>query len=927
MQRFVTKVLPRSGFYCAARLNPSGGFIHRFFDNVESLCNHITAMDGQGHTMYFAQASFLTNENRKQVNVQHLRSFFFDIDCGPEKPYLTQKDGAVALQEFVRAADLPMPSIVNSGNGLYAYWHLTEDVAPDKWGVVARALKHVATSLNFKIDPVRTADTASVLRPVGSHNRKNVVKDVKLLYEADELPLQRFIDLLSLAAAKQKAPMRGLTPPRSAGKGINDEFTSGIEGPEYSLLQIADRCAQIREVRDRNGDVPEPVWYGFIGLARFTLEGKDEEIILDWSSGHPDYSESATRAKILHHEESGVGPTTCVKFGGDNPQGCVGCKYADKIKSPIVLGKPDPEAIAVPKEEAELLPHRYKRTTDGLFVNDEGVLIKFYPCDLYTEKIAYDHSLGYETVTIRHRLPVTGEYKEFALRASLIHDKKQLLMTLGDNHVQVSGGESRNIMCAYIDDCMAALRSRRRLSTLYSQMGWRHDGVENVFVLGESVYRPGCEPELAGFARSLPPVARAFTTQGSLEEWRRGTSNLGLPGMEPLAFAFLAGAFGAPLLKFTGYAGAMVALVGKSGIGKTLLGEWIMSVYGDPQRLIMLKDDTRNALVSRLGVYGSLPVYIDEISNIEAQDLSDLVYRVTQGRDKARLNRNAVEKEGINSWNTIAVCSSNHSLIDKLSSYKSDASAEINRIMEIGVRAVDTFGRDTATQTLRTFRENFGVAGPVYARYLTEHQEHHLAKLDAVGRMLDERAGARPDERFWSAVASCAIYGGLIASRLGIINFSVTPIIDWLVDTISGLRSDKQELVVSETDTLGQFLDEHSVNALVTSNNSEKLCSIIREPRGRLIYRINTDTHRLFISRAEIKTWAHKKFVSYSELRRNLEDIGALVTTDKRAVLGAKTYIGGTQQPCWEIDLTCPSLGRTVVGIVKQIETGKTAVG
>src|SRR6185369_556202 len=112
--------------------------------------------------------------------------------------------------------------------------------------------------------------------------------------------------------------------------------------------------------------------------------------------------------------------------------------------------------------------------------------------------------------------------------------------------------------------------------------------------------------EVTGFAQNIPEVAKAFHAKGELAAWTRATRIFSLPGMEPLAFAFLAGAFGAPLMRFTGFAGAVVALVGPSGIGKTLVGEWVLSAYGDPEKLKLLKNDTVNASVSRLGLYGSL---------------------------------------------------------------------------------------------------------------------------------------------------------------------------------------------------------------------------------------------------------------------------------------------------------------------------------
>lgn len=923
---FLTQLLPTKGLYCAAQLASSGGFIHKFFDTTEALITHLETQDKAGHTVYVAQASYKTSDSRKTENASYVRNFFFDCDCGldkfeqtPDKAYPTQRDGLEAIKLFAQALKLPLPSVVNSGNGLYAHWLIDEDIPADKWKALATILKKVATASGFKQDPSRTSDTSSVLRPPGSTNRKKgVEKLVRLGHLSAPLPLQTFITALEAAAKRLKVEATTLQVP-SQFKGLNDEFTSGAEGPPSSLLIVADKCAQVRKVRDTLGNVDEPTWYNFIGMARFTTEGKDGDILHQWSSGHADYTQEATNRKIIQHELAGYGPTTCAKFGADNPSGCVACPHANSIKSPILLGRPDPVALVT--EEEDLTPEGFRRSEEGLFYDDEGKWHRFYPYDLFVANIANDATLGYEVATIRHQMAFSKEYKQFSVRASLLHDPKALLMSLADNHVQTTGGDTRKQMLNYIDNAMSQMRKNRRLASLHSQMGWKDENGEQTFILGEQIFRKNDEPEVTGFAKNVPEAGRAFHPYGDLEEWKATTRYMSLPGMEPFAFAFLAGAFGAPLVKFTGYAGAMVALIGDSGIGKTLLGEWIMSVYGDSQKLILLKDDTRNFLVQRLGLYGSLPLYIDEISNIEGQELSDLVYKITQGRDKGRLSRSGTERAMINAWSTIAVASSNHSLVDKLSALKTDASAEMNRILEIDAFAVKGFDRRESTEVYHTFRANYGLAGPVFIDYVTNHQDVHRDKIDMIVRALDVSTDARPEERFWSAVAGAAIYGGLIAKSLGLINFDIAPIIAWVKKHLVSARKNKIEMVTNYTDLLGQFLDAHSAGAIVTThNNPKEVVAIIREPRSALIYRVNEDTKRLYISRHALKAYLEKTYGSYTKLKKELERCGALLDTNKRKVLGGGTYFGGSQQPVWEIDLDCVELGRKTLSLVKALE-------
>ena len=927
---FLEKILPSQGLYCSAQAVPGGGFIHKYFNSIDGLVEQIERQDRAGHTMYVAQATYKTPESRKTANASHLRNFFFDVDCGqakfeqtPDKAYPTQRDGVDAIKAFAAEMGLPRPSIVVSGYGLYAHWAIDEDIEVDKWRSLAKILKEVATKAGFKQDPSRTSDASSVLRPVGTTNRKKAEERlVQLAYNAEPITLKTFTDALNAAAAKHKVLALPLQLPQQF-KGLNDDFTSGITGPPSSIYRVADHCAQVRKVRDTLGNVDEPLWYAFLQLGNFTEEGKQIWILHEWSKGHPDYTSENTLKKINQLlKQPNIGPTTCERFGSENPTGCIGCEYANKIKTPLVLGREEAPSVATEEEEA-VLPTGFKRTDQGMLFSEDGtVWHKFYPYDIYITSISFDSTLGYEVATVRHKLPISDTYAQFTVRSALMHDPKSMLMCLADNHVQTTGGEARKQMINYIDAAMAQMRAKRKLTDLHSQMGWHEIDGQQSFVLGEQLITKDAEQQTIGFAKNVPDAARAFCAKGELTIWKGGTKYLGLRGMEPFAVSFLAAAFGAPLFKFTGFAGALVALIGDSGIGKTVLGGLIMSVYGNPEKLVLLKDDTKNFLVQRLGLYGSLPLYVDEVSNIEGQDLSELVYKITQGRDKGRLGRSGQERAVINSWNTVALVSSNHSLIDKLSTLKADASAEINRIMEIEVSAIPEFGREEATAMRRAYTENYGVSGAIYLQYLADHQDQHRDKIDAIIKALDASTGSSPDERYWSALGGCMIYSGLIAKKLGLIDFEIAPLIPWIKQHILTAREVKSDSVVNYSDYLGQFLDANMRGVLVVTGVSgkEHQVSEKRLPTGNLVARLEDDTQRLFVSRAVLKEYLERHYGSYSKLKTTLEKCGALIDSNKRKVLGAGTIFSGSQQPVWEIDLTCRALGNRALHIVRKIE-------
>lgn len=367
---FYNQLLPSKGLLCLAIPNPKGqGFKHKFYSDIAGLMEAMHAHDEAGMTVYFAQASFNTSENRKGTNVCAVRSIWMDIDCGKGKPYATQREAAEDLIRFCTEVGLPMPTVVNSGNGLYAHWALTYDIMPDQWKGTTEILKRVTVAHNFHDDPMRTADIASVLRPAGSHNRKDPNEPKRVVHGTIQPPVDfiTFAAIIAEAAKKKKLAHNALLPPKK--QDINAEFLTGMDnGPPSSGAIVADHCGQLRMMKDTLGDIPEPLWYACIGVLRHCSEG--EELIQTWSAGHPDYDPEETTKKIAQHV---LPPTTCAYFGGINSSGCIGCKHASKVKSPIVLGRAKQKLDDSTDRnlKSKMLDSVLELTEDMVFFHDE----------------------------------------------------------------------------------------------------------------------------------------------------------------------------------------------------------------------------------------------------------------------------------------------------------------------------------------------------------------------------------------------------------------------------------------------------------------------------------------------------------------------------------------------------------------------------
>jgi hypothetical protein len=900
------EMLPSEGWICVAK-KLDKGFKHTFFQVLEEAEAYALQEDRNGYEIYLAQSSFKTKENRRQDNVQAVRSFWLDIDCGEGKPYDTQGDGALAVKVFCQKTGLPLPTVTNSGNGLYAHWILTEDITPQQWQEAAEKLKRLCGALGLQADGTRTADSASVLRPEGTRNKKKEPKEVKIISEGTEVSFEDFYRIVSEKCAELKVEVKTQQTP------INADFLLPVqEGPPSDAGRMKIKCAQVRYIAEKQAEIPEPLWYAMVGLTRLCMDGS--VWVHDWSCQHPEYSEEETNSKIAQLEEKGIGPTTCAKFESLNPTGCVGCPHKGKVSSPIQLGK---EYTQVEPTVTVDLPKGFKFTKHGLvFTGGEDEDLLFYDQELYITDLAWDESLGYEVATVKHFLPFEG-WKEFRFRSALTNDPKSLHMALADNHVKVVGGERKKAMLNYIESFLSKIQRARKMAQLVCQMGWKEDGR---FVLGKNVILPTGEAQAVDLAKSVPQSIEAFHTAGSLQAWVDSTHILDAhPDLLPLAFAFCAGAFGAPLMKFTGHSGAMVSMVGPSGVGKTLIGTWMLSTYGKPDRLMMLKDDTKNSLISRLGAYGNLPLYIDEITNIDSEELSELAYRITQGRDKARLNRNATERSINNQWQTLAVVSSNSSVVDKLSALKQDASPELNRVLEFTIPPSKFLDRGIATDLYRVVTENYGHAGVEYIKYLVAHRDAHQGQIDKTVRLIDEKTEAKNEERYWSAIAGATLYGAVIAKKIGILNLDVRALTEWVIEMIQSTRSTKKVVTNDPIDSLGQMLDDFSSNRLTVNNVDH----VVTAPHGPLFVRVEVDNDYIFISRGKVRDWCQRNHASYTTMQKDLMRSGVLVEHDKRKTLGAKTEWAGAPQPCWVLNLKHPDLVLYQMQVIKEVKEAR----
>jgi hypothetical protein len=399
---FLRAVLPDQGVYIlASRVPGEKGMQHHHFAAIADLAAKAQALDDEGRDVFFAVASYrcaaAESLRRTQANAAQTKSFWLDIDCGPDKAakgdgYATIEHAEAALPTFCDTHGLPQPAVVRSGGGLHCYWLLKESISKETWQAVANKIKTLAREGNSPLlaDPARTADIASLLRPVGTINRKPERNSAPVTLVRTMVPISfaSFQSLIETAHAKL-FPGRAWGARQQLAPAPSATMQAILSAPSAFPLadagKIVAACPNIREAVTNQAQVSEPWWRALIGVAKFCEEG--DVVAHAWSSEHPKYDPATTQAKLSSWK--GTGAATCDLLRDQKPELCAGCLHNGIINSPIVLGYagiaaptcawPDPKSIEEPLPpvapfDYNLLPDKFRA-----YVQDQAELMQAEP--------------------------------------------------------------------------------------------------------------------------------------------------------------------------------------------------------------------------------------------------------------------------------------------------------------------------------------------------------------------------------------------------------------------------------------------------------------------------------------------------------------------------------------------------------------------
>ena len=892
-----------------------------FFKRNEEAEEFVLDYDGRGAWVYHATGTYQDSSSRKASNVHRLMCHWIDLDAGPSKPYPTAEDAYSALVRFVNEVELPTPLVVSSGRGFHVYWPFDRDITPEQWLPTASYLRTACELAGFHPDHSRTCDTASLLRPVGTHHWGHdghplvtcgpVVDSVghgdihdALAAYISRQATKRIDGQLHSSGAKAFGKI-GDELGRNAVAIYQDQPTSGEKA--------ARECAQLGHIRDTKGNVPEPLWYA--GFCVFARCDDGAELSHNWSTGHPSYNPSETDRKLAH-ARADSGPTTCSRFHALNPSLCESCTYWGQITSPIQLGHLSlaTPTTAEPSSAGDVsdgnpnlpeLPNPFAFSGDALgfwaMIDGQRKWTPIYNRPLLVTAISRGESREGRSLTVKYWLPhdgwVTGTIDLSSVDTKSIMAK---FMKIGVNIREANYGKFKWYLQTMIDH----LQSSRATAIEWEQQGWKDDGS---FILGSTLFYPDGTASEVTISQELAVRANKLAPKGTLEAWNIAANKLFAVGHEGQAFMLLCG-FAAPLMRYlTPSGGLVVHQVSPTGKGKTMGLRAAWTIWGAQHALDLNPHDTAAARYRSAALLCNIPIIFDELRDKDPEKMKQFIISFTDGRDKNRLTPDGHLIALQHGWSTLVLSAANTSLQQTVT--MDGETAHAARIFEYKSEIPPDSDIGTGTALARALEANQGNAGRKWISCLAHagvrrFVQDHIYTLE---KQFAAKIGAGTEHRFHAQLLACVKVAAELLSHWGMLEFTPQRFVDYGVQLAIENRATLVEHKSKPWEDLQRFLNSHWRSTLVVPKNpvyGDMIEPAYRPTADELSVRIEKHEREAYISRDVLRRWAAENNVVFRDWEGELCRNNVILSSMFPKNLGAGTVFEGPGQvKCWRVNL------------------------
>jgi len=884
MLEFFQRVWPQAGHF--ALFSPKD---HFWVDGAEAAVKQAEILAG-ARDVYFSVSAFskagTKGGGRAARHASACKILFTDLDVGSKKSsdYATQEEALAAGLKWVKDHNFHPPTfIINSGNGIYLIWVLTQAVGIDRWLGVAEKFKRAMQATGFKFDPVVPADAARVIRVPGTTNFKDPAnpKPCYVLHDSGQaVSIEDFERALPLTGPRDVAAP--LAPPKPGKPKVENEYTAGLydDYPPANVELIVQKCAQMAQaVRDR-GKVEEPLWRARLSVL-WRCEGGDT-LIHEFSKGDPRYNPQQTKAKA----EGTGGPATCAHFNDIAPDHCKGCPFSGKISSPILLGTDLPEPKTLPEDPPEEVRlnafGRWKVTEVGVraVVKDEesGMedLLPVSLCPIWVTEVrerARDPDENDTSTLMLRWHSADGRSRHAVAMQSELHDTKSCTTWLANQNL-IAQIVNVKLFMAYIKDATYEMTKLNRVTTYYDRLGWYGKGT--FIMAGHKVTADAITP--VRIQSSTPIGILAAAEGGSARAWGEAVAELhDYPPAYWHLFTILAG-FASPLMSVAGWQCAILSLAGVTGTGKSTAMAGALSIYGSPFVQTMTSTATANAINLQTAAMQHLPTGVDEISRWKSFRMADFIYDMSNGIGKSALTQQRAMRRAPR-WSLLPIVTTNSPIYD-MPTYDVDEPIR-RRVMELQFSKMETLPTEMAEKLHAALEMNHGHPGFAYMQHIIRNYDRVRKLLADTDEALKTNGGMDGADRFQRWLLAATFVGATMAVEVGIFpeTFDFRPALAQVTRYVATVSQQHIPEEVRIKDAISDFLTENRDHIIYWASAGADyqpgvptafVETEVRDPVAR--YDFTTDD--IYIHAATLREYLREKGCSLANVREWQRAVG-----------------------------------------------------
>lgn len=274
-------------------------------------------------------------------------------------------------------------------------------------------------------------------------------------------------------------------------------------------------------------------------------------------------------------------------------------------------------------------------------------------------------------------------HQEIISQADLEGEAKDVRRMLADGGLRL---KSKSGSIDYLIDYLRSCAPDRRF-IIVDRLGWHKnkDG-KLFFALKDKVI--GQSQEEIIFNSTAPDEALpALEVSGTAEEWRDNVANL--CNYSTRATLGVCMAFAAPMARLLDVPTFGIHLKGKTSRGKSTVACIASSVYGKFSSYKKSWQGTQTGMEGLAYNYNDLLLPLDEISNIDPKDVSNVIYAIGNEVDKNRGAKNGLNRT-TKTWREVVLSTGEETVTEMLrkANLKAQAGLEV-RMPSINAQATD----------------------------------------------------------------------------------------------------------------------------------------------------------------------------------------------------------------------------------------------